>query len=66
MTEATFTDISGLRSSFAGEILTPADGESYDEARAVLNAMFDRRPAAIAKATCDGDVVAAILFVQSA
>ena len=66
MTETTVTDISALRSSFAGEILTSADGERYDEARAVFNGMFDRRPAAIARATCDGDVVAAILFVQSA
>jgi FAD/FMN-containing dehydrogenase len=59
-------DIATLRASFAGDILTAADGERYDEARAVFNAMFDRRPAAIAKATCDGDVVAALLFVQSA
>ncbi len=67
MTDTTSAiDITGLRGSFAGEILTAADGERYDEARAVFNAMFDRRPAAIARATCDGDVVAAILFVQSA
>jgi FAD/FMN-containing dehydrogenase len=67
MTDTSATiDIAALRASFAGEILTAADGERYDEARAVFNAMFDRRPAAIAKATCDGDVVAAILFVQSA
>ncbi len=59
-------DITALRASFAGEILTAADGERYDEARAVFNAMFDRRPTVIARATCDGDVVAALLFVQSA
>lgn len=59
-------DLGRLRSNFAGEILTPADGERYDAARAVFNAMFDRRPAAIARATCDGDVVAAILYAQSA
>ena len=60
------TDLGRLHSTFAGEILTPADGERYDDARVVFNAMFDRRPAAIARATCDGDVVAAVLFVQSA
>jgi FAD/FMN-containing dehydrogenase len=60
------TDLGPLRSTFAGEILTPADGERYDDARVVFNALFDRRPAAIARATCDGDVVAAVLFGQSA
>ncbi|MBC3194314.1 FAD-binding oxidoreductase [Pseudonocardia sp. C8] len=59
------TDLGPLRAGFAGEILTRADGERYDEARAVFNAMFDRRPAVIARATCDGDVVAALLFAQS-
>ncbi|MCD2441180.1 FAD-binding oxidoreductase [Agromyces sp. SYSU K20354] len=66
MTEITVTDIGALRSSFAGEILTSDDGRRYDEARAVFNAMFDRRPGAIARASCDGDVVAAILVAQSA
>jgi FAD/FMN-containing dehydrogenase len=60
------TDLGPLRSTFAGEILTPADGDQYGEARVVFNAMFDGRPAAIARATCDGDVIAAVLFVQSA
>jgi FAD/FMN-containing dehydrogenase len=59
-------DLGHLRAGLAGEILTPADGERYDDARAVFNAMFDRRPAVIARATCDGDVVAALLFAQSA
>ncbi|NNH68988.1 FAD-binding oxidoreductase [Nocardia uniformis] len=60
------TDLQQLRAGFAGEILTPADGERYDATRAVYNAMFDRRPAVIARATCDGDVVAALLYAQSA
>lgn len=59
-------DLGHFRVGFAGEILTPADGERYDDARAVFNAMFDRRPAVIVRATCDGDVVAALLFAQSA
>ncbi len=57
---------STLRASFAGEILTAADGERYDDARAVFNAMFDRRPAAIARATSDADVVAVLQFARSA
>jgi FAD/FMN-containing dehydrogenase len=63
---ASATDLGQLSSTFAGEILTPADGERYDNARVVFNAMFDLRPAAIARATCDGDVIAALLFGQSA
>jgi FAD/FMN-containing dehydrogenase len=59
-------DLGHFRAGFAGEILTPADGERYHDARVVFNAMFDRRPAVIARATCDGDVVAALLFAQAA
>jgi FAD/FMN-containing dehydrogenase len=59
-------DLGALRAGFAGEILTHVDGARYDEARAVFNAMFDRRPAVIARATCNGDVVAALLFARSA
>ena len=58
-------DLDPLRAGFAGEVLTPDDGTRYDEARAVFNAMFDRRPAAIARATCDADVVAAIGFART-
>lgn len=58
-------DLDHLRAGFAGEVLTPDDGTRYDEARAVFNAMFDRRPAAIARATCDADVVAAIGFART-
>ncbi|WP_460714926.1 FAD-binding oxidoreductase [Nocardioides dilutus] len=58
-------DLSALRAGFAGEILTRDDGARYDEARAVFNGAFDRRPAVIARATCDGDVVAAVLFAVS-
>lgn len=64
--QAPTADPGPLRISFAGEVLTPADGEEYDAARVVFNAMFDRRPAVIARATCDGDVIAAILFGQAA
>jgi FAD/FMN-containing dehydrogenase len=59
-------DLSPLRSSFAGQLLTATNGRPYDEARAVFNAMFDRRPSVIARATCDADVVSAVLFAQAA
>jgi FAD/FMN-containing dehydrogenase len=59
------TDLEALRATFAGDVLTPADTEPYDAARAVFNAMHDRRPAIIAQATCDADVVAAIAFARA-
>ncbi len=55
-----------LRGGFAGEILTPEDGPRYDEARHVFNAMFDRRPAIIARAASTADVVAALAFARGA
>lgn len=66
MDDTTTLELGALRAGFSGEILTARDGARYDELRAVFNALFDRRPAAIARATCDGDVVAAVLFAQSA
>jgi FAD/FMN-containing dehydrogenase len=42
-----------------GEIVT-ADGPDYDEARAVHNAMFDRRPLAVLRAVDVADVRAAV------
>jgi FAD/FMN-containing dehydrogenase len=57
-------DLAELRGKFAGKLLTPADGASYDAARSVFNAMFDRRPGVIACVTSTADVVAALGFAR--
>jgi len=65
MTQTT-VPLDGLRSGFTGEILTAEDGARYDEARAVYNAMFDRRPAVIARPRSTDEVVAALAFARRA
>src|SRR3954470_13606833 len=52
-----------LSGAFAGELLAPGDS-GYDEARAVWNGMFDRRPAVIARCAGADDVVAAVDFAR--
>ena len=57
--------LDGFRARFAGQVLTSADGAEYDAARAVFNAMFDRRPAVIARAPRRAiDVAAALDFAR--
>lgn len=55
--------LAAFRAAFRGPLLTPADA-GWDEARRVWNAMIDRRPALIARATGTADVVAAVRFAR--
>jgi FAD/FMN-containing dehydrogenase len=56
--------VDGLREGFAGDVLE--DGQQgYDEARAIFNAMIERRPAVIAQCGSVEDVKAAIAHARS-
>jgi FAD/FMN-containing dehydrogenase len=50
-------------SNFHGQLIGPDDPE-YGEARAVFNAMIDRRPALIARCAGSADIAAAIRFAR--
>src|SRR5829696_6784824 len=50
---------------FRGEQVVEGD-HAYDDARAVFNAMVDRRPAVIARCADEGDVVAALAYARAA
>ena len=51
--------IEELRAQVRGSVITPED-EGYDGARAVYNAMIDRRPSVVVRAANVGDVMAAV------
>ncbi len=53
-----------LADAFKGQLIGPDDA-GYDEARALFNAMFDKRPALIARCSSPDDVVAAIAFARA-
>ena len=55
--------IAAFRSSLRGQLVAPAD-EGYEQARAVYNAMIDKRPALIARPVDAADVSAAIQFAR--
>jgi len=52
-----------LTPNFRGELLTP-EGDGYDQARAVHNAMIDRRPALVARCTDVADVICVVNFAR--
>ena len=51
--------IEQLREQVRGPVIS-AEDDGYDDARAVYNAMIDRRPSAVVRAANAGDVVAAV------
>lgn len=53
--------LAALREDLVGDVFAPSDA-GYDEARAVFNAMIDRRPAVIAQCVDEDDVVRAVRF----
>ena len=57
-------DLSRLNSKVQGRVMVPGD-DGYDSARALWNAMVDRRPAAVVRCTSGADVAAAIDFARS-
>lgn len=56
-------EIEALRAALAGQLLTPTS-TGYDEARAVWNAMIDRRPGLIAECHAEEDVVEVVRFAR--
>ncbi len=53
-----------LRNGIQGEVFVAGD-DGYDSARAVWNAMIDRRPKVIARCRSVGDVIAAVKFARA-
>jgi FAD/FMN-containing dehydrogenase len=55
--------IATLTEAFRGEVVLPGN-PGYDEARAIWNAMFDRRPAAVVRPVGPDDIATALRYAQ--
>ena len=55
--------LDSLREAVRGEVITPGDA-GYDAARAVNNAMHDRRPAVVVRTVDAGDVIATVAHAR--
>ncbi len=62
-TAAPAAAIEELRQKLRGPVVT-RDDSAYDEARAIWNAMIDKRPLAIARCTGTADIIEALNFVR--
>ena len=60
---ATGISVASFRESVRGQLLT-VDDEGYDQARAVHNGMFDKRPLAVLRAEQVADVIAGVNFAR--
>ena len=60
---ATGISVAPLRERVRGQVVVAGDG-GYDEARAVHNGMFDRRPLAVLRAEQVADVIAGVNFAR--
>ncbi len=57
-------DLESLKTSVRGRVLQPED-QGYDEARAIWNALIDKRPTVILEAAGVVDVIAAVRFAHA-
>jgi hypothetical protein len=64
VTDVRLLPFTELSAALRGELITP-DDPGYDAARAVYNAMIDRRPAAIAVCRDAVDVIACVRFARA-
>jgi len=63
MTPIKPTTIAALRGQLKGEVILPGDA-TYDEARAIWNAMIDKRPGVIVRCLTTADVVTTVNFAR--